>query len=171
MKWTPNEIAILGIAATILVAIISGLTAYLAAKRERRRQLYGEAVQAIVGWREMVYRVRRREEGQTRELINAFHDLQSKLSFYEAWIGSESKYTSRSFGRLVKAVKKKCEPVIREAWKASLRASPADDVTTDVHPELQADIDSFLVDVRSHLSPLPWRKLALVWRNTEAKSK
>jgi hypothetical protein len=170
MKWTANEIAIVGVAASIVVAIISGLTAYLAAKREGRRQLYGEAVQAIVTWREMVYRVRRRDANQDRELIGAFHDLQSRLSYYEAWMGSESKYTTRSYCRLVKEVKTECEPLIQEAWKSPVRSSPAVDVPTDRHPNIHSAVDNFLKDVRSHLSPLPWRKLALGARNTKGKT-
>lgn len=171
MKWTPTEIALLGMATTLTVAILGCVIAYLASKRERRRQLYGEAVQAIVSWGEMLYRVRRREESQACELINSFHDLQDKLSFYEAWIGSESRYTSRSYSRLVREVKTACEPLIRDAWEKPVRPVPGNAIADDVHPALKPHVDAFLADVRSHLSPLPWRKAAVAWRNRERKAK
>lgn len=165
MKWTDNEIAILGMATTVVVALLSALTAYLASKRERRRILYGEAVQAILGWKEMLYRVRRRNDDEARALISTFHDLQDKLTYYEAWIGSESKYISHSYRRLVKAVKSKTESPIRDAWKQPIRDIPGDALPTDEHPDVAAEVESFLMDVRSHLSPLFWRKLALACRN------
>jgi hypothetical protein len=170
MKWTSTEIAILGMAATVVVALLSGLIAYLASKRERRRVLYSEAVQAILGWREMLYRVRRRSDDQTRDLISAFHDLQEKLSYHEAWIGSESKYMSRSYARLTHAVKSQTESLIRSAWKESTRDAPGDALPTDGHPDVTASVDAFLKDVRSHLSPFFWRKIAIAWRNREQPS-
>jgi hypothetical protein len=170
MKWTSNEIAILGITTTVVVALLSALAAYLASKRERRRVLYSEAAQAILSWKEMLYRVRRRSDDQARDLISTFHDLQDKLTFYEAWIGSESKYMSRSYKRLVKAIKSKTESLIRDAWKQPTRKVPGDALPSDQHPDLSADVDSFLQDVRSHLSPLFWRKGALAYRNRRGRT-
>jgi hypothetical protein len=104
MKWIQSEIAILGIAMTLVIAIIAALAAYLASMREQRRNLYSEAIQAVVSWKEMLYRIRRRESGQEREIIDLFHKLQDELSYYESWIVSESKYMSRSYLRLVQDV-------------------------------------------------------------------
>jgi len=47
MAWTNTEVSLIGIAATIMVAILSAMTAYMASKRERRRTLHTEAVQSI----------------------------------------------------------------------------------------------------------------------------
>jgi hypothetical protein len=152
---------------TLIVAITSLLAAYLASKRERRRTLYSEAVRSVLGWNEMVYRVRRRAPGQERELIERFHDLQDQLAFYRAWIGSESSIMKRSYDRLVTGVKTKTEPLITSAWSADVRAVPGNALPEDEHPELSDLTDSFLRDVRSHLSPWPWRKLSVRWRNRE----
>jgi len=165
MKWTSTEIAVLGMATTVSVAVLSALALYFASKRERRRILYSEAVQAILNWNEMLYRVRRRGDNQGRDLISTFHGLQEELSYYEAWIGSESIYMSRSYTRLVKAIKSKTESLIRDAWKDPIREEPGDALEIDKHPDVSVDVGSFLRDVRSHLSPFPWRKIALVYRN------
>ena len=55
---TSTEIAL---AASVAVAAASALSAHPASKRERRRKLYSDAIQAILKWNEMVYRVRRRD--------------------------------------------------------------------------------------------------------------
>jgi hypothetical protein len=167
MKWTSNEIAILGVTATLLVALLSALAAYLSSKRERRRILYSEAVQAILGWKEMLYRVRRRQKDQEPDLVEGFHDLQDKLTYYQAWIGSESKYMSRSYARLVSSVKGATEGLITEAWNSPLRVPPGNAEPGDVNPNIEPLIDRFLVDVRSHLSPFVWRKSAVAFRNWE----
>src|SRR2546421_434960 len=87
-----RALVVAGIAAlaTLLVAILAALAAHFASKRERRRVLYSEAVRTAVGWKEMLYRLRRRQAGEERELIHRFHDLQDQLSYYQAWVGSES---------------------------------------------------------------------------------
>jgi hypothetical protein len=169
MKWTSSEIALVGSAVTVVVALVSALTAYLATKRERRRILYSEAVQAIIGWTEMLYRVRRRGADEARELVHTFHDLQDKLSYYEAWIGSESKYMSRSYSRLVRGVKFVTMPLIQKAWDSPVRPEPGNSTPDDVHPDLSIAVEEFLADVRSHLSPTVVRKFALAYRNRSAR--
>ena len=154
---------------TLIVAITSLLAAYLSSKRERRRTLYSEAVRSVLGWNEMVYRVRRRGAGQERELIERFHDLQDQLAFYRAWIGSESNIMKRSYDRLVTGVKENTEPLITSAWAADVRAIPGNSLPDDEHPELSDFTDNFLRDVRSHLSPWPWRKIAVRWRNRKPR--
>lgn len=149
---------------TLVVAVLSLLTAYLANKRDRRRTLYSEAFRAAVSWKEMLYRVRRREDGQERELINKFHDLQDQLSYYQAWVGSESRVMKRSYDYLVREVKTRTEPLITAAWGDELRPVPGNAQPDDEHPDLSHLTDRFLTDVRSHLSPWPWRKLAVHWR-------
>jgi hypothetical protein len=158
-------IAILGACATVLVAIIAGLWAYLAGKREQRRLLYSEAVKAAVGWKEMLYRVRRREKGQERELINKFHDLQDQIAYYQAWIGSESEHMQRSYDRLVAAVKERTESLITAAWNEDIRPVPGNARPDDEHPKLSDLTDSFLVDVRAHLSPWWWQRRKVRERN------
>jgi hypothetical protein len=55
VNLTSTEVAL----ASVAVAAASGLSAYLAVKRDRRRALYGQAVQEILKWNEMVNRLTR----------------------------------------------------------------------------------------------------------------
>jgi len=166
---TARTLAIAIPAATaIVVACLSALAAYFAGKRERRRGLYSEAVKAAVAWREMLYRVRRREKAQERALINQSHDIQEQQTYFRAWVGSESKYMQRSYDILVAEIKKATDELISDAWDDPVRPVPGNSAPDDEHPDIGACVDSFLRDVRSHLSPWPWRKVLVVARNRKA---
>lgn len=158
-------VAVIGSATAVIVAIVGAMVAYFTAKRQQRRATYSEAVRAATAWKELLYRVRRRQKGQAPAIIELFHQAQDNLSYYQAWVGAESKYMARSYARLTEAVKKPVEPLVREAWKEGIRGVPGDARPGDVHPDPSAAVGAFLQDVRSHLSPWPWRKIAMVWRN------
>src|SRR4051812_46812472 len=104
---TERALIVAGIAAaaTLVAASMAGMAAYLASRRERRRLLYGEAFKAAMGWHEMLYRVRRRRDDNAGEIVDQFHELQERLTFYQGWIASESRYMERSYKRLVSEVK------------------------------------------------------------------
>lgn len=154
----------------VLVAVLSAFIARVFVGRDRRRQMYGEAFRVALEWREMVYRVRRRDNSKEhdRVLIDRFHDLQERLDYYEGWIGSESRYMRRSFERLVQSVKIATKDDLQAAWNARGRPGNADpDGNRPTVP--QSVTDSFLRDVRSHLSLQPWRWIAVWWRNWESR--
>ena len=154
-------------AAAIAVVALTALSAYLAAKRERRRRLYGDSFRAACAWREMLYRIRRRPDKGDPEhaLIARFHDLQEDLDFYVGWIGSESKHMQRSYERLVRSTKTATKGPIARAWSEPIRPPGEATLDADDHPNLEAAKNRFLEDVRSHLSPWPWRRIAVMLRN------
>jgi len=162
VNLTSTEVALTSVA----VAAFTGLSAYLSVKRDRRRVLYGQAVQEVLKWNEMVYRVRRRDPSEDRELIHAFHEIQESLSYYQAWIASESKYLDRSYLHLVKSIKADSKKPIQEAW-TQVRQIPGAPLPGDVDPDPQKHVTVFMRDVRSHLAPWFWRRLALAYRNRE----
>lgn len=152
---------------TFVVAVVGAGLTYLASKRDRRRKLYGEAIKAALSWHEMLYRVRRRGTAEEPALISRFHDLQETITFYQGWIGSESRSMERSYSRLVGRVKQKTEHLITAAWMAPIRPVPGNALPADEHPDVHSDAEDFLKDVRSHLSLQPWRKIALMIRSTK----
>lgn len=158
-------VAVIAGAVAITVSVLGALAAYFAAKRQQRRTTYSEAVRAATAWKELLYRVRRRQKGQEHAIVELFHVAQENLSYYEAWVEAESKYMGRSYKRLVRAVKSATEASIQQAWREQRRPLPGDARPGDVHPNLDPVVSAFLQDVRSHLSPWPWRKIAMVCRN------
>ncbi|MET8776602.1 hypothetical protein ABZV58_16465 [Nocardia sp. NPDC004654] len=153
-------------ASAIAVAIFSAFATRIFSQRDRRRQMYGEAFRAALEWREMLYRVRRRNNTDEcdRAITDRFHDLQERLDYYEGWIGSESEYMRRSFRKLVSASKSATLPHIRDAWDRPGKTGNSD--SSDVHPNIDPNVRrKFLQDVRDHLSFQPWRWLRIIIRN------
>lgn len=173
LTTTETDILVAGIpaAATIIVGALAALTAYLANKRENRRQLYSEAVKAAVAWEEMLYRVRRRAQDEERDLVNRFHDVQTDITYYCAWVGSESKFMKRSYDRLVRKVKAATQDLITAAWEDGVRPVPGNALDGEAHPDISECVEAFLTDVRSQLSPWFWRKIAVRWRNREGSNR
>jgi len=148
----------------VSVAVISAALARVFSQRDRRRQMYGEAFRTALAWREVVYRVRRRDnsEQHDRELIDRFHDLQERLDYYEGWIGSESRFMRRSYRKLVIASKGATRHDLQQAWNRRGRTGNAD--PNDHHPTIdRRHTDEFLKDVRGHLSV--WRRPGVWKRN------
>lgn len=168
MSFSDNDVKLIVAASAAVsalsVAILSAALARLFAQRDRRRQMYGEAYRTALEWREMVYRVRRRDNTteHNRELVDKFHDLQERLDYYEGWIGSESRFMRRSYSKLVGAAKTATKEDLQDAWNKRGRTGNAD--AADHHPEIDTDIkDGFLKDVRGHLSI--WRRPGVWKRN------
>lgn len=158
--------AVITAAGAILVALVTATAAFFSSKRDRRRQLYGEAYKVALAWREMLYRVRRRKADKTPELVDRFHDLQEQIDYYSGWIGSESKPLQRSYARLVQKVKNETKAPLQAAWeKEPDETSLWRSLAGEVHPDVSAAADEFLQDVRNHLSAWQVPKLMVVWRN------
>lgn len=156
------------IGGTLLLALLRALGTTITQRRERERELFGAAYKAAMAWREMLYRVRRRLDGEESDqaLIDRFHELQEQIDYHEGWIASESPSMKRSYCRLVKEVKDKTRDPIRHAWQEPERRDPADAVLDgDVHPDLDEVRERFLKDVRQHLSLWLLPKLCVWSRN------
>lgn len=160
--------ALIAACVAIVLAALGGLAGYVTGKRERQRDLYSKAYKAAMGWREMLYRVRRRAAGDEAEraLIERFHELQEELDYYQGWIASESPWLGRSYCRLVADVKASCRQDIVAAWGETERRTAAlGTLEGDNSPDCGQTSERFLFDVRSHLSIWVLPKLLVVGRN------
>lgn len=164
-----SEIKILtaGLAAavTLLVAVFTASVARGSTRRTRRLDMYAQAYRAALEWRELAYRVARRggSEEEARALVERFHDLQERLTFHEGWIGSESRYLQKSYRKFVSQTRVAFEDPIRNAWESGQINPVWGKVQIDAADP--PDGDTFLRDVRAHLSIQPWRRAAVLWRN------
>jgi hypothetical protein len=133
-------------AAALVLAGLTGAAAYITRKRERQRDLYGQAYEAAMAWREMLYRVRRRAVGDEadRALVERFHQLQERIDYYRGWIGSESPYMARSYCQLVDAIKKGVEKPLIAAWgEDPRRPASAGTKDSDEHLTAQPTVSAF----------------------------
>ena len=65
---------------------------------------------------------------------------------------------AQSYRALIRGVKRRTEPLITAAWKDGVRDLPGNAKDGDVHPDVSELTEAFLDDVRSHLSPNPFKK-------------
>lgn len=161
--WVP----LIGLTATLGAAVIAGLFVWAQARRDRRRNLYSNAYKAAMSWVEMVYRVRRRCNGQEQELVARFHDAQEEISYHEGWLSTEAPALGRSYCRLVAAVREQASPLIQAAWKEPVRPIAEHASANDQHPDVAAARDAFLLDAREHLSMWPPARRRVNSRNPE----
>jgi hypothetical protein len=161
--WVP----LLAIAGAILTAAVTGAIVCYQARGDRRRSLYSNAYKAAMSWVEMVYRVRRRCDGQEQELVARFHDAQEDIAYHEGWLSTESAALGRSYCTFVAAVREASSPLIQTAWKEPVRALAEHTREADGHPVVRAARDAFLRDVRDHLSVWPWVRRRVGEHNPE----
>jgi hypothetical protein len=164
------EAAIITACAGLLVTLFRVLALITTKRRERQRELYGNAYRVAMAWRQMLYRVRTRAPGSEHELLKRFDMLQVKIDYYRGWTASEGRWIGRSYARLVTDVQNKTNPLINKAWKMPYceRLPTNDDRDGEGHPQTNGTSDQFLKDVRNFLSPWLVPKLAVIWRNLDA---
>ena len=165
IEWVIGLVA----GSSVLAAIITHYLGNNANERSKRRKLYAEALQVALGWREMLYRVRRRQPtSEDEKTITAqFHNLQERLDYYDGLIWSYSKSLGRSYRRLVKKVRKTSLPLIREAWK-NKPIPPQDYESSKLkNPKFDVELRDFMNDVVRQTKPRYriFAKLKLWWGN------
>lgn len=156
-------------------AVLAALLTHYLGQNERelanRRQLYAEALQSALGWREMLYRVRRRQKGKDDEKVitQQFHSLQEKIDYYDGLIWSYSKSLSKSYRSLVTEIKRTTEPLLREAWKDNPISPQTYDPTASKNPKFKKELDSFMEDVIRQVKPRYHilAKINLWWNNRD----
>ena len=155
--------------ATVIAALFAGLVATISlavnatsGRRERRRNLYSEAYRTTMTWVEMAYRAHHAPPND-EQLLVAYHKLWEDLRFYEGWVLFESPELGYSYARFKEAIEGVCDAYIEKAWsKRSAEPRPLVELPVEPRPETyQKEMDSFLQDVRDHLSPNPWKRASM----------
>jgi len=161
------EAAVVTAAAAILLAMLRALALVVTGMRDRQRELYGNAYRVAMAWRQMLYRVRTRAPGSEHDLFKRFDELQVEIDYYQGWTASEGRAIGRSYARLVADIQAKTNLLIQLAWKMTdeERLAANDYRDSAGHPKTGLARDRFLKDVRNHLSPWLFPRLAVLWRN------
>ena len=123
-SFLENAAVVVGL--PVLVGLLTAV-ATLAVSRaaeiaNRRRVRYAEAVQALVAWIEFPYRVRRRTSDEPTvlaDLARHGHDLQERLAFQQAWIGTESRRVAHAYVIARTAIDHVVGPALADAWSCS----------------------------------------------------
>jgi hypothetical protein len=156
------------VAPTIVVALLAlGVslgTFFLAGRRarvDRQRQIFAEAFEVVMEYREYPFIVRRRdgnEPAKERQRISAdLSKVQARMNAFKARLLVEDPHIGRKYTELVAKTREVAGAMIRDAWNQ--RAVAADDeihapVTYDFRAIGPAD-SAYLRAVADHLRWLP----------------
>lgn len=115
------------LSAAVLAAVVSGLVTHALARRTTRieerarvRTTLAEAFQAYADYKEFPYAIRRRRHDQPGEerirLSKDTSQVQSRLSFYQAWTRAEDPQTGAAYNDLIDQLRKVAGASMHEAW-------------------------------------------------------
>lgn len=133
----------------------------------KRQEMFANAYKSVLAWREMLYKIRRRDNSKSMEieLIGEFHKLQQDIDFYQGMLSAENKALGISYKTFVLAVKKKTGALIHSAWKIKGKTPKSDDHAKAEHPNIEEESEIFLTDVRDWLSWFLIPKTFVIFRN------
>jgi hypothetical protein len=162
--WSDSAVIAAGVSAVVALSVAL-LGHAISGRREmktRRRAIYAEAYSWYSAYKEYPYVVRRRRASQPEEerlrISGELNDIQKQLSFYAAWISSESSAVSGRYAQLLSALRRVAGGSIREGWLSPPLASDSGMNITGVDlTELLPVEARYLEAVRDHLSPWPSR--------------
>lgn len=144
-------IALIALVTTFLSSLITFICGRYAAQKDEKREIYARAYKSMIRWKEMVYKVCRRENGEGPKLRSEFHEIQVDAAFYEGWIAGTSPSLSKSYIFSMKGIKQCCDNPIRQAWQYNGSKSEVGELVDDKGIR---DLEmSFIKDIRRQLSP------------------
>jgi hypothetical protein len=137
-------------------------------ERARVRATLAEAYQAYSDYKEFPYAIRRRRADQPAEerirISEAVRQVQSRLSYYQAWTVAESPATGEAYNALVGELRRVAGKSMRAGWE---ELALGDDAGMNIGRdrvdlgELREVEQEFLRAAESHvrsLSIAPWRR-------------
>jgi hypothetical protein len=121
MDSIANLIGLVAIVASAFGALIIFALSQLAATRDRQREEYAKALQSAVKWKEMPYRIRRRDpndQAAATRLVEVMHELQEEIAFHDAWLSVQAPEVAIAYRSLIEKVKSETEGHLQVAWEA-----------------------------------------------------
>ena len=89
--------------------------------RDRRREHFANALVAVSQYLEFPYVIRRRgssdPESERLRISSELKEVQAQITFYQAWLRTESKHGGRAYDRLVDEVRRVAGGQMNQAWR------------------------------------------------------
>lgn len=165
------------LSAAVVAAIVTGSINTALARRTTRleerarvRTSLAEAYQAYADYKEFPFAIRRRRDDQGGEerirLSEELRQVQSRLSFHQAWTRAEDPTTGAAYNALVGQLRKVAGSSMHEAW---LEPGVKDDAGMNISgdrvnlAELEAAEGTFLKAAEDHVKAIAepwWRRIA-----------
>lgn len=158
-RW---EAILIAAAVSAGVALLGMWQGARTARQDRQRRLFGEALAAVMEYREYPYIVRRRaNESERSDISRSLSSIQGSLNRYVAILATESRTVGAAYEELVEHTRTVAGPLIAEGWDRQPRAESTNMRVSDVDlSELQPPTDAFIRAARRHLRLFPSFKSA-----------
>lgn len=151
------------VALPLLLFLIKSWYSEAAERRNRRRNLYADALAACMEYKEFPYVIYRRNGEQPAaertRISEAFREVQKRISHHRAWLKTESQSVASRYEDLVTTLKSVAGEEMKERWKA-------DPITKDANMTVVPKFDwhliyekeaAYIKAVRKQLSPA-WKR-------------
>ena len=165
-RRTLTTLLLISASVSIIVSLFTLWRTGAREREDRRREMFSKAYAAIQEYKEFPYVIRRRgtsdPEKERLRISTELKRIQVELSFYSAWLKTESSKVHRAFDDLLTQTRLIAGGAMRESWK-----KPA--VGCDLQMNI-SDIDltglskyesAYLEEVTDHLSIWPRSALRL----------
>jgi hypothetical protein len=173
--YTGDGLTTAVLSAAVVAAIVSGSINTALARRATRleerarvRTTLAEAYQAYADYKEFPFAIRRRRDDQSGEerirLSEELRQVQSRLSFHQAWTRAEDPRTGAAYNDLVGQLRKVAGASMHAAW---LEPGVKDDAGMNIGgdrvnlTELKAAEETFLKAAEDHVKAITrlwWRR-------------
>jgi hypothetical protein len=153
-----------GAAATLIAAAVAAVVSLFGLwlngvrqERARRREIFAQALAAVVAYQEFPYAIRRRRNDQPgEERVRLSEDLrvvQKELAFHLAWVELEgSAKTAGHYRALVAETRRVAGGYMRDAWNGEPTSEDSEMNITDIdYGTLEEPQAAYLASVRDDL--------------------
>ena len=162
-------VALIGGTVSIISFALTALVASVKDRDNRRRDTYARAFQVIAAYKEFPYVVRRRRSGdpsteadERARISEELRKVQADLSYYGAWMNTESSRVASTYRALVAEVRRVAGQQIHDAWaEAPISEDKGMNMPDLGLSQLDESERAFLAAASDHLSFVPWRR----WRH------
>jgi hypothetical protein len=162
----PPAIVAAAITGAVSLAVLA-INALLTGHRERvnrRRDIFLKAFTTAVSYEEFPYVVRRRRasspEDERIRISNELREVQEKISYYSAWLSTESPNVSQAYNTLIRQLRVIAGTEISKAWnKLPINEDNGMNMPDLGLGALRPFKDAYLREVSAELSVFPkWKR-------------
>lgn len=170
LSGTSNELVIgifkaliVAVAAPLLVFVVKSWHSEFVKRRDRRRELYADALSACMEYKEFPYVIYRRNgkkpEDERLRISEALRDVQKRIAHHQAWLKTESKSVADKYDELVTTLRSVAGEEMKKRWMAAPIKKDAD---MTVAPKfdwgaITEKETAYLEAVRKQLAPF-WKR-------------
>ena len=153
--WMDELIPVIVAVIAAAIAVILALAERRAARIDRKRTLFADALADVLRWVEFPYRIRRRSpsDEDRHEIVLAMHELQTRLTHHGSWLRLEDQRVADAFDELLSSAKERAADHMRAAWQADPITDDAGMNVEAIFPvSLSAEVDAYVAAVRRTLA-------------------